>query len=393
MTTKTASGHAVGANGSAAASEATRMALLRLGSARPAFGFLFASPSYSLEDCLAAARRVAEGANLAGCTTAGEITEDGLTHEGVAVMLVATESQHVASSAEGLAADPERAARDLCAGFQEGLHAARMHGMFNTTTITLVDGLAGAGERFVESIVASTNPLHQVVGGAAGDEGQFKATHVGDGERVGSDVVAALHVFSPTPWGIGIGHGLEPVTHRMRVTRARGNVVQEIEGRPAFSIYQDYAKERGVRLERDGAGEFMIANELGIIVGGKATRARAPLSAGADGSITCAAEVPQGAYVAILDGKPDAMVAAASRAAYEAVANLQGRRCAGVLLFDCICRGIILKEQFRREIDAVRAVVGDVPVAGFLTYGEIASFSGRVESWHNTTAVALAIPE
>ena len=34
----------------------------------------------------------------------------------------------------------------------------------------------------------------------------------------------------------------------------------------------------------------------------------------------------------------------------------------------------------------------DVPVTGFLTYGEIASYSGRIESWHNTTAVAVAIP-
>jgi hypothetical protein len=75
------------------------------------------------------------------------------------------------------------------------------------------------------------------------------------------------------------------------------------------------------------------------------------------------------------------------------VANLQGRKPAGVLLFDCICRGFILKDQFQREIDAVRTAAGGVPVAGFLTYGEIASYSGRVESWHNATAVALAIPE
>ena len=122
-------------------------------------------------------------------------------------------------------------------------------------------------------------------------------------------------------------------------------------------------------------------------------RARAPLSVGADGSLTCAAEVPQGAHVAILDGKPDSMVAAARQAAEEALQNLQGQTPAGVLLFDCVCRGLILKDGFQREIDAVREVMGEVPVAGFLTYGEIASYSGRIESWHNTTAVALAIPK
>jgi len=241
--------------------------------------------------------------------------------------------------------------------------------------------------------VESTQALHQVVGGAAGDEGKFQATHVGDPERAGSDMAAAVHVFSKHPWGVGIGHGLEPTTAKMRVTRAKGNVVQEIDGRPAFSVYEEHARKRGVALSAASAGEYLIANELGIIVAGKVTRARAPLSVGKDGSLTCAAEVPQGAHVAILDGKPDAMVAAAREAASEALQNLQGQEPAGVLLFDCVCRGLILKDGFQREIDAVRGVMGEVPVAGFLTYGEIASYSGRIESWHNTTAVAVAIPK
>jgi hypothetical protein len=37
--------------------------------------------------------------------------------------------------------------------------------------------------------------------------------------------------------------------------------------------------------------------------------------------------------------------------------------------------------------------MGDVPVGGFLTYGEIANYGGSVEAWHNTTAVCVAIPE
>jgi hypothetical protein len=46
--------------------------------------------------------------------------------------------------------------------------------------------------------------------------------------------------------------------------------------------------------------------------------------------------------VAILDGVPKNMVAAARSAAEEAKANLQGAKPAGVLLFDCVCRGMIL---------------------------------------------------
>jgi len=393
MANKVGSGRANGPDAGRAATEAARKALEGLGGAAPSFGLLFVSPSLSLSECLRGAAQVAKGAKLIGCTTAGEFTEQGLIHGGVAVVLVSTESPILSRTSRDVAAGPQQAAKALCDGFHRTAESARQKGYVCSTTLTLVDGLSGAGERFVESIVENTQALHQVVGGAAGDEGKFEATHVGEPERATSDMAAAIHVFTRNPWGVGIGHGLEPTTAKMRVTRAKGNVVHEIDGRPAFDVYQEHASKRGVKLQAASAGEYLIANELGIIVAGKVTRARAPLSVGKDGSLSCAAEVPQGAHVAILDGKPDAMVAAARQAAEEALHNLQGQKPAGVILFDCVCRGLILKDGFSREIAAVREVMGEVPVAGFLTYGEIASYSGRIESWHNTTAVALAIPK
>jgi hypothetical protein len=392
MANRVGSGQAVGADAARVATEAAQMALRTLDGAAPSFGLVFASPTLSLPECLKAVREAAGGADIIGCTTAGEFTERGLTHGGVSLMLISSDGLHQAATARAVAAAPDSAARSLCAGFHKVQEAASRRGLINATTLTLVDGLSGAGEAFVNSIVSSTQPLHQVVGGAAGDEGKFVATNVGDAAEAGNDRAAALHVFDRAPWGVGIGHGLEPTTGQMRVTKAKGNVVYEIDGRPAFAVYQDHAKSRGVTLSPQSAGEYLIGNELGILLGGQVTRARAPLSVGKDGSLSCAAEVPQGSHVAILDGKPEAMVAAAASAAREAVANLQGEKPAGVLLFDCICRGMILKERFHEEIDAIRGVVGDVPVAGFLTYGEIASYSRRIDSWHNTTAVALAIP-
>jgi hypothetical protein len=368
------------------------MALEGLRGAEPSFGLVFASPSLPLAECLRSSAATARGARLIGCTTAGELNERGLIHGGVSVLLVSTDSLHMAGTERGVGAAPAAAAHALCEGFQAFASSARQKGYVCSTTLTLVDGLCGSGERFLEAMVERTQALHLVVGGAAGDEGKFAATHVGDPERAGTDIATALHVFTRTPWGVGIGHGLEPTTAKMRVTRAKGNVVYDIDGRPAFSVYEEHARQHGIALAPATAGEYLIANELGVLVAGKVTCARAPLSVGSDGSLTCAAEVPQGSFVAILDGRPDAMVSAARQAAEEALQHLQGQAPAGMLLFDSVWRGLILEDQFQREIDAVRGVMGEVPVAGFLTYGEIASYSGRIESWHNTTAVALAIP-
>src|SRR5262249_41351348 len=148
----------------------------------------------------------------------------------------------------------------------------------------------------------STGIAQQIVGGAAGDEGRFRQTAVAAGESVGVDAMAALHLFSGKSWGVGVGHGLRPASAKMQVTRARANVLYQIDGRPAFDVYRDYAKTKGVSLEPHNAGAFLIGNELGIYLFDRMNRARAPLSVDPDGALRLAAEVPEGASVCILDG-------------------------------------------------------------------------------------------
>ena len=376
-----------------ATEEAIGTALKRLGGVSPSFAFLFVAPRHDLGVALSVAERSLAGAAVMGCTTAGEITERGLTRGGVSALVVSSADTEVAVRATSeVKSDPAGAARRLCEGFGSAVKGAAGRGLSHSTSVVLADGLNGAGEQLVNEMMTATRPFQQVVGGAAGDDGAFQATSVGGGGRAHRDGAAVLHAFSRLPWGVGVVHGLEATTRPMRVTRASGNVVHELDGRPAFDVYKDYARERGLALEAATAGPFLIGNELGILVFDEIKRARAPLSVGPDGSLSCAAGIPEGAHVAILDGKPANMVAAARKAAEEAHRNLRGARAAAVLLFDCVCRGMILDKEFAREIEAVQSVFPGVPVAGLLTYGEIARFKGRLEGWHNTTAVVAAIP-
>ena len=393
MPTKAATGFSKDAGTTDAVAQSLTMANRALGGAPPSLGVVFASPRHDLGTALASAKRAMPATTFVGCTTAGEITEQGLTRGGLAMMLLSTaEMQLELRTATDVKADPKRAASELGRGFTEAAGKAASSGFAASSTMLLVDGLNGAGEELVGELLGATRRFQQVVGGAAGDDGAFKATHVGHAGSAASDAAVALHVFSKQPWGVGVDHGLRPTTERMQVTRAAKNVVHEIDGRPAFDVYRDHAAKRGTALTPESAGSFLIGNELGIYFFDKLHRARAPLAVGADGSLTCAGEIPQGASVCILDGEPDSMVAAAGRAAQEARKSLGGADAAAVLLFDCVCRGMILDGSFGREIEAVRAEFPGVPVAGFLTYGEIARFKGHMDGWHNTTAVVTAIP-
>jgi hypothetical protein len=376
-----------------AVNEAIRGAAARLQGRRPSYGVVFCSPRHNLAHVLSMATRAAPGAEIIGCTTAGEITEQGLVHDGVAAFLVASDtSVSKIAFARVLKTDLRQTSDALSRGVHELRKTAAQRDQRHFTTVLLTDGLSGTGERLVIDLYDRAQGGAQIVGGAAGDEGKFAVTQVGAGEEAGSEAAAALNVFSAHPWGIGVNHGLRSTTKQMRVTKAAGNVIHELDGEPAFEAYKRHAAERGVTLSVDNTSQYLIANELGIHFFDAISRARAPLSVGADGSLTCAADIPKGSMVSILDGVPAAMVEAAKSAAQEAKDQLGGEEVAGVLLFDCVCRGMILKEEFYREVDAVRSVFGDVPIAGFLTYGEIARYRGKLDGWHNTTAVVAAIP-
>jgi hypothetical protein len=393
MATITASGSATGTTTANVARTAVKQALESLAGKKPSCGFLFASSRHRLDAALSAAQELCPTCAILGCTTAGEITERGLTKSGISVMLVASDDLLVdLALVTGIKSDCNFAAERLCNRFGDTAKEARKRGFVDSTTVTLIDGLSGVGEQLVSQIIKRTRSYQQVIGGAAGDDGSFKATWVGAHDRAAVDSAAALHVFGPTPWGVGVDHGLSPSTPKMIVTKAKANVVYELDDKPAFEVYKSYARDKGVTLTPENAGPFLINNELGVYFLSHMQRARAPLSVGADGSLTCAAEIAEGSSVSILDGKRDNLVSAARSAAREAKDALKGARPAGVLLFDCVCRGAILEREFGREIEAVRDVFPDVPVAGFLTYGEIARYKGRMDGWHNTTAVVAAIP-
>jgi hypothetical protein len=376
-----------------AAGTAARDALGRLGGTKPTYGFAFLSPDHDLAAAMDTIGSACGGIPVIGCTTAGEITEAGLTHGGVALMLVSSDATVSLAFASGMKADPKRVGESLAAGLTEVKKSAAQSDRRHLTTVLLTDGLAATGERLVNQLYEGRPQSGaRLVGGAAGDEGAFRAAFVGTGREAAADAAAALHVFGLAPWGVGVDHGLRPASKPMRVTKAHDNVVAELDGEPAFATYKRHAAARGVELTPESAGPYLIANELGVHFFDKVSRARAPLSVSADGSLTCAGDIPRGAMVSILDGEPSRMIEAARTASERARDQLGGRPPAGVLLFDCVCRGMILKDQFDREVAAVRSVFPRTPIAGFLTYGEIARTNEILEGWHNTTAVVVAIP-
>lgn len=388
MTTQTAAGWSAHAQTHTASREAVAMARETLNS-EAQVGLLFVGPQHRLVDVLDAARSTAPNTQFIACHTAGEIVGDMLRHGSVACLLLGSDrAQFLLRSAHG-GEDP---VTQLADGFKDAYQQATRRGLGYSTTTVLVNNFAVRSEPLVKDLRAATRAFQQIVGGVAGDEGAFKSSAVMSSAQSEPGTAAVIHAFDSANWGIGVEHGMTAASKSFTVTRAKENRLFELDGRPAFEVYREFAQQHGVTLEPRSSGPFLLQHSLGVSLFGQITHARTPFLVGKAGELILVGGIVEGAQVSILNGETDALVAAAGAAAEEAKKNLQGARAAGVLTFDCYCRGALLGEQFPRSLAAIRKVFPTEPLVGFLTYGEIARFSGRLDGFHNATSVVAAIP-
>jgi methyl-accepting chemotaxis protein len=363
-----------------------------LDGAQPSLIMAFASTKQPLPEVLAGIAEQNPGALVLGCSTAGEFTENGDAKGSTSLFAVSGDIKAFAGFAGNLSKDPEAAVRAAAASLPKSVD-----GYPHRTAIVLLDALAGVSEETTLLVADALGGEVRLAGGAAGDDLAMKSPLVGVGKQTGSDALALAVLFTKTPLGVGVCHGHRTLSKPLKVTKSKGAVVHEIEGRPAWDVWQeqtkDAAKARGLdvhALPPDQVGAYLLQFEAGLDDGSKGQKIRAPLSKGDDGSLNFACGIPEGAVVRITESDAPSQIDSARVAAQRARAQLGSSKVVGALVFDCICRNLILGDKFGDAVRGIRDELGGVPLAGFESYGEVALDAGDMSGFHNTTTVVLA---
>jgi len=360
-----------------------------LGGYLPDALIVFASSSYDYRELLAALDSSCHPAVLVGCSSAGEfITASQGVESACAVALRASDMVFAASIGRGLRADTTQAANELVASF-EGLDR---HDFLYRSALILTDALAGHADSLVEHLTLHTAGTYQFFGGGAGDDGRFSTTHVFYGNEIVDDAVVALEILSNKPLGVGVCHGWQPASPRMRVTEAEGMRLVSVNATPAVEIFLDYAVQTNQTFDHENPLPFFIHNVIGID-DELEQRLRMPLVLNDDGSIVCAADVPNGATVQIMCSSAISAVDAAAIATQAALRQIEGYRPKVAFVFDCVATRLRLGHEFSTELAVVGGVLGETPFVGFNTYGQVARAEGQFSGFHNCTAVVCVIPE
>lgn len=365
-----------------------------LGDRTPALVMVFASTKQPLGELMPLVTAAFPHSITLGASTAGEFIETGDAKSSACIFALSGDYRVFAGLSTGLRGSAEQSVSNALEGMP-----TQVVGYPHRTAILLLDPLSGSSEEATLMTASLMGFDLRLAGAAAGDDLALKSTQISLGNQVISDGVVVATIFSKHPLGVGVCHGHEPLSTPLTVTRAEGSVVHEIDGRPAWDVWVEKTREATDKLGFDptqipygDVGGYLLRFEAGLSQG-DAYKIRAPLFRVGDHSIGFACGIPEGSVIRITESEPTRQIDSAREAARRARQQVGDLPLAGAVVFDCICRNLILKDEFKTAIAGIHTELGQVPLAGFETYGEIALDAGDLSGFHNTTTVVLAFPK
>jgi hypothetical protein len=325
-------------------------------------------------------------AHFFGCSTAGEIAGTQVTDNTFVMTAISFESIRIQGAQVELsqAVDSYRAGQLLAQSLEtNGLRHV----------IVLSDGLCVNGSDLVRGLTENLASEVSITGGLAGDGERFEETLVCWDGHPQNKTVAAVGLYGDK---LRIGYasqgGWDPFGPERIITKSKGNVLYELDGKSALDLYKLYLGEQAAGLPATG-----LLFPLSIRTKDSQTSlVRTILSVNEEEqSMTFAGDVPEGSYARLMKANFDRLIDGAIGAAtksYEAIGSFSPEL---AILISCVGRKMILKQRTEEEIEGVRDILGEKTVmTGFYSYGELSPFNqGGICALHNQTMTITLLSE
>jgi len=391
---KTGVGRSNNSDAIKAGAEAAKEALTEAGGKADLI-IVFSTVAYDQGKMLEGVRSVSKEIPLAGCSDFGEITTEGPVSKHVVVTALNTpDIEWTIGIGKGTDKDSFKAGKEAAEEVKKKAKAPlSLFTMF-------LDGLAENGAAAVRGVQEILGKNFPIMGGSAGDDFLFQKTYEYYDDEVLTNSVIGIGLSGKFSFGVGVRHGWEPIGLPMKVTKAKGGKLIEVNNRPALSIYEDYFGKKAEELIKEPIARMAYTYPLGMSVeGSPELLIRDVVIANEKGEITCAAEIPEGSEIRLMLGDYEKAIQAAKEAAENALAQLKGAKPKAIFVFNCVARHKLLGARIGEEIAAIQNVLGkEVPLIGFYTYGEQAPLGGVLgpecfSVFHNETMALMVLGE
>ena len=336
---------------------------------------------FQTEKCYQELRDMCPKAHIIGCSSSGSVAGVEISDDDVVASIVKLERSSIRIATANI--DTGKNAKELGIQLMNELMAPDLRHVF-----VLSDGLQVNGSELAQGLNQAGVP---VTGGLAGDGARFCKTWVMADAPAQSGRIAALGFYGDVTVKSGCFAGWEEFGAERVVTKSTANVVFEIDGQPALTLYKKYLADQAADLPASG-----LRFPLSI----QANKDEQPLIRTllaideAANSLTFAGDVPQGYLCKLMRTNLDALIDNAGLAA-KAASSTSIQEAGLCLVVSCVGRRLVMGQLTEEELDAVQEKLGTATsITGFYSYGELAPFSDILQcQLHNQTMTLTTVYE
>ena len=308
---------------------------------------------------------------LMGSTSfSGILTPGGFLHKesGVGgVMLLASPEMAFGVGASEIGDDPR------AAGQKAVRQAIAQAGKSESDPVSFFFMIAppGAEELLIRGIEDVVGRVPMIGGSAANEMGDAPWKEFANEAIMTNGVVVGV-AYSKLPFGVGYTGYYKPTAHHGIITKVRDRrTLVEIDGRKALEVYAEW---RGMKVEELKGGALLgaaIPFPLGMRdVSGDIWWIRHPVNGNDDGSMAIGSDLAEGTAVTMMEATLDEIAHGASEVVKMALDDLGGE-VGAVIIGHCGGRAAALGPERMAQVNAdIKAVLGDIPFIGYLTFGE-----------------------
>ena len=336
-------------------------------------------------------RRITRADHLIGTGAYGVLTESAELEKQHGVAVLVLHSDEIECSSFSVTDLQEN-------NFKAGEKAAALlakSGFYPSSLMLFADPFSFQNHVFFDGFESISHYL-PILGGLSSENGKEEKTFQFSGSRVGFDSVSAFAMGGKIRTETGLARSCHPFGDPMRITRAEGNLIYEMEGRPAYdmlleSISQVPISDTEQILHQVFLGipvrsfqtdftnsPYLIRNIMGINP--------------KKGLLTCIAPIEEGEFVTFAFQDPEFAKQNLREMLEELRFRMLPNKPAFGFYFNSCARGRNLYKQPDVDTQMIREFFPEVPVIGFSSYGELAPVD-FVNHLHHYSGVLTLVAE
>jgi len=362
----------------AAGKEAARSALYNLGKYDADIFIAFISPIFNQKEAIKGIYSIGSKTPLIGCSTLCSITDIGSFRNAVTVCAISSKDIRFSL---GIGNNISRNSR--LAGSEAAKQSIKLKNTTRQIYIMFPDCLSGNMADVLRGTQETLGTSFPIIGGPATDNVEFQKTYQYLNNNIFTDSVVGLLISGNMNVGMGSAHSWQPIGRPHQITKARSNIIKEIDRKKAIDLYREYLGKTLDEIKAEGIAKLGVCYPLGMQMGAKKGYIiRAPFKMEDNGSLMLGAELPEHTDINLMMGDRNLTSEATKMACREALKTTKKPKIKFAIVFSDIGRFQLLRKDLQNEVKIIKDLLGeDVRFFGCYTCGAYAPIGLQAQEY------------